>query len=97
MRTQNTIIALEIDGETSEYYIEYEYYRACRGARDSLGGMPGAGPPLEPDEPEHCEIIGVMKEKGGDCILSTLSEKQVGLLEERCLDEVAQPDEDYGE
>lgn len=34
----------------------------CRGARDSLGGKRGAGPPLEPDEPDSIEILSVERE-----------------------------------
>ena len=36
--------------------VEYAHHRAIRGQRDSICGVRGAGPPLEPDEPEHVEI-----------------------------------------
>jgi len=39
--------------------VEYTAHRAHRGARDSLGGKRGAGPPLEPDEPAGIEIESV--------------------------------------
>lgn len=39
-----------------EVEVSYTYVPASRGARDSLGGRRGAGPPLEPDEPATVEI-----------------------------------------
>lgn len=36
--------------------VEVSTWLATRGARDSLGGRPGAGPPLEPDEPAGFDI-----------------------------------------
>ena len=41
-----------------EVEVEIEYTPACRGARDSCGGVRGAGPPLEPDTPASLEFIG---------------------------------------
>jgi hypothetical protein len=46
--------SIDLDAE-----ITFDYQRARRGARDSLGGIRGAGPPLEPDEPESVEITSV--------------------------------------
>lgn len=40
--------------------VRYTFYPACQGARDSLGGVRGAGPPLEPDEPASVEIDDVI-------------------------------------
>jgi hypothetical protein len=37
--------------------VEFEYHRAHRGERDSCGGVRGAGPALEPDEPAELEFI----------------------------------------
>ncbi len=42
-----------------EIEVEFTYHRAIRGRRDSCGGVSGAGPALEPDEPEHVEITSV--------------------------------------
>jgi hypothetical protein len=85
----NTIVTtIEVDGEPREVEVEYDFYRARAGARDSLGGVRGAGPPLEPDEPAHVEIRSV-KSLGTD----DLPELRVGLLElieERCLADAAQ-------
>jgi hypothetical protein len=36
--------------------VRFTYHRAIRGQRDSLGGVRGAGPPLEPDEPAMVEV-----------------------------------------
>lgn len=36
--------------------VEYAHHRAIRGRRDSLCGVRGAGPQLEPDEPACVEI-----------------------------------------
>lgn len=49
------------DGEQVELdcTVEYEYHRGYRGMRDSCGGVRGAGPALEPDEPAHCEVLAV--------------------------------------
>ena len=40
-----------------EVEVEIEYTPAYRGARDSCGGVRGAGPPLEPDTPESWEFV----------------------------------------
>jgi hypothetical protein len=40
-----------------EVEVEIEYTPACRGARDSCGGVRGAGPPLEPDTPASWEFV----------------------------------------
>ena len=45
--------------EEIEVIADVTYHRAYRGARDSIGGVRGAGPPLEPDEPAGFEIGSV--------------------------------------
>jgi hypothetical protein len=55
----------EVDTVEVEVRVEYEYHRAHRGARDSLGGVRGAGPALEPDEPAHVEILGAVEVANG--------------------------------
>lgn len=47
-----------------------DYYPASRGARDSLGGRAGMGPPLEPDEAEDFEIDTVTDESGQEIEIS---------------------------
>ncbi len=44
------------------------YVPAERGARDSLGGIRGAGPPLEPDVPAHIEDMAVVAYIGTEFI-----------------------------
>ena len=40
-----------------EAEVEFEHHRGHRGSRDSCGGVAGAGPALEPDEPAELEFI----------------------------------------
>lgn len=56
--TINLTIEREVGEDTVELEVECEFtcHKAYRGARDSCGGIRGAGPPLEPDEPAHCEF-----------------------------------------
>jgi hypothetical protein len=82
-------------GEERDITVTYIYHSASRGARDSLGGVRGAGPPLEPDEPECVEIESVMMHsttpndpKAVEDITDQLSDKQIAWLEEECLDDV---------
>lgn len=39
--------------------VEYTYHPFCRGATDGR-----FGPPIEPDEPAHCEIDSVIDAQG---------------------------------
>lgn len=50
---------MTIDVDEATYEVEWTYHPPVRGARDSLGGVWGAGPPLEPDEPAEVEIVDV--------------------------------------
>jgi hypothetical protein len=50
------IESLEFDIDVE---VSYVYHRAYKGARDSIGGVRNAGPPLEPDEPAYIEITSV--------------------------------------
>lgn len=56
MTHQTTI---ELNGEKVPITVEYRVIPGCRGTRDSLGGIRGAGPALEPDEPDEIEIESV--------------------------------------
>jgi hypothetical protein len=48
---------MTIDVDDSTYEVAWKYHPPTRGARDSLGGVWGAG--LEPDEPAEVEITDV--------------------------------------
>jgi hypothetical protein len=71
------------DGDDLEVEVEYTFSKGCRGARDSLGGKAGAGPPLEPDEPDEVEIDSVTDENGTDV---ELTDEEITALEEKCLE-----------
>ena len=58
-----------------EVEVEYTYHRARRGARDSLCGKRGAGPPLEPDEPAEIEIDSVTDATSGAEVELTEAER----------------------
>ena len=59
--------------------VEYIFYPSSRGSRDSLNGVRGAGPQLEPDEPADIEITSIITP---DDIFSLLSDEQVSLIAE---------------
>ena len=73
--------------------MKYTYHRAVRGARDSLGGVRGGGPPLEPDEPAHCEVDAVRISPcgglGQEEISHFLSDGQIEALGEECMEHEA--------
>lgn len=65
-----SIEELEIEGIILE--IHFVYYKGRQGQRDSLAGIPGAGPALEPDEPAEIEIYEVYHKE--EAITELLSE-----------------------
>ena len=46
--------------------VDFTFYPACRGRRDSIAGVRNAGPPLEPDEDASFEINSVKDFEGND-------------------------------
>lgn len=73
----------EIDVE-----VAFKYHRASRGARDSLCGVLGAGPQLEPDEPLDVDIKSVtIVETGKDL---ELSEDELARIEDECIEFVSE-------
>jgi hypothetical protein len=82
------------DGDDLEVEVEYTFSKGCRGARDSLGGKAGAGPPLEPDEPDQILIDSVTDENGTDV---ELTDEEIQQLEGKCFDDYASivDDRDY--
>jgi hypothetical protein len=77
-------VTIIVDRETEhEINVEFEYRRAYRGARDSLGGVRGAGPPLEPDEPASMEFVSATDEDGNDF---ELTDSELDYAEQRAWD-----------
>jgi hypothetical protein len=65
--------------------VEYEYTPGCRGTRDSLGGVAGAGPALEPDEGPEVEILSAEMDDGNAL---ELTEYEISSLEELAMENV---------
>jgi hypothetical protein len=74
-----------INDDDVEVTVEYDYTPACRGARDSFNGRPGAGLPLEPDEPESVDILDTYDQDGNGVTLSPSEEQRA---KEQILDQV---------
>lgn len=81
-------IIITLDDVDYEVEVHYTYHRAYRGQRDSLGGVRGAGPPLEPDEPAMVEIESVICDDFD--ILDTIPKRDLDWLEGKCLDDVGE-------
>ena len=60
-----------------EVEVSYDAWPASRGARDSLGGKAGAGPPLEPDDPGGIEITGARDSDGREWELTKEEEREI--------------------
>ena len=71
-RTFPWTITREIEVEVS-----YDAWPASRGARDSLCGKAGAGPPLEPDDPGGIEITGAKDSAGQEWDLTKEEEREI--------------------
>ncbi len=93
---ETTVMREDASGDEQEVtiFVEYSTHKAYRGARDSLCGKRGAGPPLEPDEPAGIDIEGAKDENGKDV---ELSEDELRTIEEAIisdLESAAEPDFD---
>lgn len=55
---ETTILRCDDNGNEVEIpvLVYYSEYAGCRGKRDTLCGVRGTGPQLEPDEPAHVEV-----------------------------------------
>jgi hypothetical protein len=62
------ILTLSRDNKDIEVLVTYTYDKGSKGCRDSLGGVRGAGPPLEPDEPPSIEIESVENLETGELL-----------------------------
>lgn len=74
--------------------VEYVVRPGCRGRRDSLCGVAGAGPALEPDEPATVEIISAKDAKGNEVSLSAREEDDIRIA---ALERDADAAQDYPE
>lgn len=74
-----TILDADID-------VEFKFYKATRGARDSFMGKAGAGAQLEPDEPADIEIQSV-KFNGVEV---DVSDKSIMEIEEAILESMGE-------
>lgn len=68
---------IDRDDKDFEVIAEVTYHRAHRGARDSLCGVRGAGPQLEPDEPAEIEIGSVTDSEGNEIDVSKELEQRI--------------------
>jgi hypothetical protein len=71
--------------EEIDLEVEYTAWKASRGARDSINGVKGAGPPLEPDEPAGIEIENAIDRETGHAIELTRDEEDriIGRISEQ--------------
>ena len=72
--------------EEIEVKVTYSYSRGCKGARDSLCGVRGAGPALEPDEPASVEIVSVLDKDGNEYELTPREQERI---REACMEHQA--------
>ncbi len=72
--------------------VHYNYHTGCKGARDSCGGVRGAGPPLEPDDPPEVEIERVVGRDGKEL---ELADDVLEALRELCFEAVAAADAEW--
>ena len=85
---------VERDGEEIPVTVEYTYHRATRGARDSLCGIRGAGPPLEPDEPAWAEIDKVT---GPDGSVIDITDSEAEWISDAIMEDIRQSADDDDE
>lgn len=73
-----------------KFEVVYRNYPGYHGARDSIGGIPGAGPPLEPDESPSVEIESVKVISGTDTVevdlIDVLSQDTIDKIEQILLE-----------
>ena len=84
----------DADDKEHAIRVEFTHWAGCRGARDSLCGVRGAGPPLEPDEDPEVEITSITLDATGKEI--EVSDKDQDRIEEECWDyvrEMSEPEE----
>ncbi len=73
MTTEFSIIR---DDEAIAVSVEWKFYPPHRGMRDSLCGVRGAGPPLEPDDPPELEFLRAFDARGDEIELTPAEVKE---------------------
>ena len=84
-----------------EIEVEFNFSKGRKGQRDSLGGKAGAGPPLEPDDPDEIEITAVNltlpTSPGCKPVLKDISDlltkEQLDQIEEEAWEQLSERDE----
>jgi hypothetical protein len=76
-------------------FVYYTYNRGCRGARDSLCGVRGGGPALEPDETAGVEIDWVTSAGSGADVV--LSDDELKRIHDEIMDVIADREMDCEE
>lgn len=84
----------DADGKELAVTVHYTYWRGCKGARDSCGGVRGVGPPLEPDDPPEVEIERVVGRDGKEL---ELADDVLEVLRELCFEAVAAADAEWAD
>jgi hypothetical protein len=79
------------DVEDVEVEVDYAFEKGSPGSRDSLGGKRGAGPPLEPDDPDEIELQTIVTEDGTD-VTELLTPERLARIEEQCWEDLAKRD-----
>lgn len=78
------------DEVASTIDVEYTFYPGCRGSRDSLGGIRGAGPPLEPDDPAEVEITGIFYDD--ENVIDGINDAELSAIEQRIWEHIQERD-----
>lgn len=91
----NLIHVIETDDGEVELRVEFGATPFRRGMRDSLCGVRGAGPALEPDEPAAVEVESVTNAVTGEPV--ELDNADMDRVFEVCLESVADSADDYFE
>jgi hypothetical protein len=91
----NLIHAIETDDGEVELRVEFGATPFRRGMRDSLCGVRGAGPALEPDEPAAVEVESVTNAVTGEPV--ELDNAEMDRVIQACWESVADSADDYFE
>lgn len=93
MPTMQHVLTRGDDDTETVVTVTYTFHRACAGSRDGL-----TGPPIEPDEPAHCEIESI---DGPDGKPFDVTKKELQEIERECLEDAWErsqpPEREMGE